>query len=466
MLNAAGEPVGYVPRQVAEWLAPLMDGEMIRIAGHCAEGAGTQSGARLSREGNLRSAARERIWGRDPNAFALLSLEIFDLPKGRHIPRPSLPPAGAKWALHAKVAEIFKDAQKRDDAFVEGMAHILKGLSEADCLPETRLLLAMITKLPWSGKSDAADSAAKASEAIAAMRLGEPVFRDGLTFYPLIASNGCPASSILLQEAVKQGLAEVREVDESGHVPVLVVENRGDLPLLIPEGDILAGAKQDRVVNITVIVAAGSKLKLPVSCVEAGRWRSVSRAFSVRHSAPPSLRRLKTQSVHRSSRQGKGAQSDQAEVWESVTRHLEAANVESRTECLSDLFAAEGRRCQKPHEPPAMPQDAVGIVAVGPKRALGMEVLENHAMFQQAWPRLFQAYLIEHPSAPKAPSTPAERDHREQAQRFIEHVRHSLRPAQTQVGHGVELTVEGENCAGSGVWFNDKPCHLAAFAGK
>ena len=59
------------------------------------------------------------------------------------------------------------------------------------------------------------------------------------------------------------------------------------------------GAKQNRVINVTVLVAAGVKFVLPVSCVEAGRWRYQSRHFESKFCAPPSLRNKKLKAVHR-----------------------------------------------------------------------------------------------------------------------------------------------------------------------
>ena len=75
---------------------------------------------------------------------------------------------------------------------------------------------------------------------------------------------------LLLGTAIEAGQAVVEEVNESGSVPNLVVTNKADRPLLISEGEILVGAKQNRVVNVTVLVAAGVKFLMPVSCVEAG----------------------------------------------------------------------------------------------------------------------------------------------------------------------------------------------------
>ena len=88
---------------------------------------------------------------------------------------------------------------------------------------------------------------------------------------------------------LRRGEAVVEEVNESGSVPNLAVTNKCKRPLLIPEGEILIGAKQNRVINVTVLVAAGVKFVLPVSCVEAGRWRYQSRHFESKFCAPPSL---------------------------------------------------------------------------------------------------------------------------------------------------------------------------------
>jgi hypothetical protein len=64
----------------------------------------------------------------------------------------------------------------------------------------------------------------------------------------------------------------IEELHEAGSAPELRVVNEGALRVLILEGDELVGARQNRVVNSSVLVAAGSELVLPVSCVERGRW--------------------------------------------------------------------------------------------------------------------------------------------------------------------------------------------------
>ena len=157
----------------------------------------------------------------------------------------------------------------------------------------------------------------------------------------------------------------MEEVNESGSVPNLAVKNKCKRPLLIPEGEILMGAKQNRVINVTVLVAAGVKFVLPVSCVEAGRWRYKSRHFESKFCAPPSLRNKKLRAVHRNRSESGIAASDQGEVWDEVQACLSGVSAQSETASLTDAFdAAEetlkehcqtpgvaGRGCGRPGRP-------------------------------------------------------------------------------------------------------------------
>ena len=84
---------------------------------------------------------------------------------------------------------------------------------------------------------------------------------------------------LTLAEAADRG--RIAEVDDEGSMLELRVANLGDLPLLLLDGEQLVGAKQNRILNMTVLAAAPSEVTIPVSCVERGRW-----GYRARHSAP------------------------------------------------------------------------------------------------------------------------------------------------------------------------------------
>src|SRR5438552_627787 len=101
--------------------------------------------------------------------------------------------------------------------------------------------------------------------------VGETQFSGRLTLFP-ICSNACPAPMYLCgPEAEALGVLEVREVSGDPRVPELMIENRGEEPLLLIEGETIVGASQNRTLNVSVLCAPGVTT-IPVSCVEAGRW--------------------------------------------------------------------------------------------------------------------------------------------------------------------------------------------------
>ena len=73
---------------------------------------------------------------------------------------------------------------------------------------------------------------------------------------------------------------QISEIGEAGSVPELTLTSTADRPVLLLDGEELIGAKQNRILNTSVLVAAGATLTLPVSCVEHGRWRYARRDFA------------------------------------------------------------------------------------------------------------------------------------------------------------------------------------------
>ena len=116
---------------------------------------------------------------------------------------------------------------------------------------------------------------------------------------PVLAPEG-GVDYLLSDEAIAAGSVTVEEVSEGGSVPDLLVTNPGDSRVLFLEGEELRGAKQNRVLNTSVLVAAHSKTTIPVSCVEQGRWRYRTQALLPR-AGPTRPRSCGTSSRSRSS---------------------------------------------------------------------------------------------------------------------------------------------------------------------
>ena len=103
------------------------------------------------------------------------------------------------------------------------------------------------------------------------IRVGQGIRHEALSVFPLLTDTDSSLEYLLSDEALGNDLIAVTEVSEAGSVPDLLVENKGDTRVLFLEGEELVGAKQNRMLNTTILVAARSKTRIPVSCVEQGR---------------------------------------------------------------------------------------------------------------------------------------------------------------------------------------------------
>jgi hypothetical protein len=179
-------------------------------------------------------------------------------------------------------------------------------------------------------------------------------------------------------------------------VPELLVDNQDDRRVLFLDGEELIGAKQNRVLNASVLVAAHSKVKLPVSCVEEGRWRMQSKYFRSSGSHTPSkLRRAMMASVSKSVKEAKGHFSDQSEVWEEVA-HLHAAHgVESTTDAMSDAFqyhaaSIDAYRANLKYVP-----GACGVAVAVEDRVVCLDLFDKPATCQKVWDRMLSGVVFD-----------------------------------------------------------------------
>ncbi len=117
----------------------------------------------------------------------------------------------------------------------------------------------------------------------------EPTVVGGVALFPLLSSVVGERPYLSGPTALADGLAVIHELD-GGAVPSLVIETHASLPVLLVEGELLVGGRQNRVVNVTVLCPPGLATTVPVSCVEAGRWGAEQPMTHSRHHSPGSFR--------------------------------------------------------------------------------------------------------------------------------------------------------------------------------
>jgi hypothetical protein len=174
------------------------------------------------------------------------------------------------------------------------------------------------------------------------LELGELQSFENVAVFPLLFSKNGGPEYVTLKEAIERGVFAVTEVSAGGSVPDLRVENKGDVGVLLLDGEELAGAKQNRILNTTIFVAPKTSIKVPVSCTEHGRWSYVSPEFRESgHMMVANLRRVNLADVNLSLEASRQFRSNQARVWNEIAVLHQDLDVRSATGAMKDAFEAK-----------------------------------------------------------------------------------------------------------------------------
>jgi hypothetical protein len=228
------------------------------------------------------------------------------------------------------------------------------------------------------------------------VRVGDPIRHEALAVFPLFSSPDGHVDYLLSDEAIGAGSVTVEEISEGGSVPNLLVTNQGDSRVLFLEGEELQGAKQNRVLNTSVLVAARSRTPIPVSCVEQGRWRYRTRHFVSGGSHSSSkLRHILKKSAYRSMKSGHGYTSDQMEVWNEVSRQMDSLGSSSETAAMADTYETYRGRLAEFREGLRYVEGATGLaVAVG-KKVVALDLFDKPSTCAKVWDRLLSGVVMD-----------------------------------------------------------------------
>jgi hypothetical protein len=301
---------------------------------------------------------------------------------------------------------------------------------------------------------------------ITGISVQSPLSYRNLSVFPLRYAAEGKLHYLTLAEALRLGDGKfvIREVSGSGSVPELLVVNGLDKGVLILEGEELIGAKQNRVPNLTLLVPADTEVRLPVSCVEAGRWSYATPEFT---EAPrtqfASGRARKVASV--SMRHAGSRRSDQGEVWDQIAEKAASLGTHSPTSAMADMY--NDRQVQLEGYANALREataDAHGAAFAVGSRLVGLDIFDQASTCGKLADKLLAGYALEALSEDsearfKVPTPDA-------VTRLLADLTSGEIQAYPALGAGTDLRFAGRDCVGGGLLVNDALLHLAAFPAK
>jgi hypothetical protein len=297
---------------------------------------------------------------------------------------------------------------------------------------------------------------------LAQVKVGPRTTFRGLTQFPLVGDGfSGPPGYLTLDQALADRVVTVSEIAGGGSVPTLQLLNEGDIPVLVMDGEELVGAKQNRTLNVTVLAPPRGRIVIPVSCVEAGRWHSVSHAFSLsKHAMYPEARARRAARVAESLAAGGVPRSDQGQVWNDIDRKMRRMGTFSKSREMRALYEDHAGSLDD-YAAAFRPEEGQlgALFAIG-GRLVGLDLFDHPETLSGILPKLVRSYALdamEHAGAASAPPSS------EEAEGFLRELGSTGGRRYESPGLGEDLRLRAPGLTASALLFEDRVLHLSAF---
>jgi hypothetical protein len=288
-----------------------------------------------------------------------------------------------------------------------------------------------------------------------------------LALVPLLDPSCRATGCLTLDEALRRGQTEITEVSEAGSVPQLRLRNRGPDEVFLLDGEELVGAKQNRILNLSVLVPGRTELEIPVSCVEQGRWSWRGRGFSGSDRVIfAKLRRRNTESVSVHLAEQNRRSGDQRGVWNHISAKARRMSVHSDTGAASALFERYQEDLDEFVSELKPMSGQVGAAFLVNGQFAGLDILAGPDLLARLLPKLVRSYALDamddEANVPTNESTTAEP---------IQSVKHAIgaitrmnAESHPAIGRGQDLRLKSEGLIGAALVAEGNLVHLCAWS--
>lgn len=226
---------------------------------------------------------------------------------------------------------------------------------------------------------------------LAALKVGNAVEYKNLRIFPITLTMKFNSKNYTtLDQAMNKGWLKIREMGD-GEVNFVEIKNTGSGMVFLLTGEMITGAKQDRMLKEDILLPAASGwVQVPVYCVEHGRWVSVSPEFKSGGLVVPNAVRQRAKMSE-----------SQSDVWDEVARSQAELGVASGTGTARANYEDEEVQAKlQDYERqlknlPALSDQTVGVVVATGNRIICVDLFANHELLKKLWPKLLKSYVMD-----------------------------------------------------------------------
>jgi hypothetical protein len=295
------------------------------------------------------------------------------------------------------------------------------------------------------------------------IQIGAEQSYKNLAIYPVLSDYVIPFDYLTLDEALSEDLIEVVEIDRGGSVPELRVINKSEKMVLILDGEELVGAKQNRIVNTTILIPAMETVVIPVSCVEEGRWSyDTDRFHSEERIMAPMMRAAKASQVNLSLRQSGDFRSDQGAIWNEISAKASRRKAESDSMAMAAIYKKDQSNINDYLENFAMVDSQIGAIFLINGKVVGMDCFGKPETFEKTFKKIIESYALD--AIDWFDSKVEFKASKTKVNNFVETANEAQVETHPSVGLGTDCRLDSNKCTGFALSHEDQVVHLSVFA--
>ncbi|MCE5273155.1 hypothetical protein LLH00_17900, partial [bacterium] len=243
--------------------------------------------------------------------------------------------------------------------------------------------------------------------------------------------------------------------------PELKVRNSSEQAVLILDGEELEGAKQNRALNTTVLLRKKSETLIPVSCTEQGRWSYDTPEFKDSGNIMfRSVRASKIHAVSDSLNYCRRFDSNQGEIWNSISELHRESGTHSSTGAMKDFYSLRQESFDEYLKAFPAVENQHGLIVFIGDRVAGMDFVSRESAYRALHPKLLKSYSVEsmfgvQDSQHQIAAT--------QASEFLARAKEAHETKFKSPGHGWDHRFRGAGVIGSALVWRGQAVHSALF---
>jgi hypothetical protein len=300
------------------------------------------------------------------------------------------------------------------------------------------------------------------SDFLANLNFGEVQQINNLAMLPIIYEDNKRLNYIVLDKALEDNLIEIKEVSQGGSVPELFVVNKSFKRIFIVDGEELKGAKQNRIANTSILLRKNSETKIPVSCVERGRWNYVSDKFTTsKNTAAREIRMKKSISVSASLRSSGKFASDQGQVWEEVDKLMFDYDATSPTSAMNEVYNKNDKIFEETISNFKPEKNHRGFIFFQNGEILGFDYFSKKSAFYLLFSKVIKGYISSRYTIEESSN---HFDYIAKARQFFDDFAHAKEESFKSIGLGNDFRYENNHLIASALVvdrFDEKVIHFS-----